>query len=294
MLLQTIAAAPSQPDAAADITEEINQVGGFLNDVWNAFLSFLPTLIYAIVVLIIGMLITKLMLFIMSKGMKRSKIDKTAAGFLSSLVKIGLYLVLLSIVLTILGVPVDSLIAVIASGAVAIGLALQSSLSNFAGGLILLFSKPCGVGDFIEVDGISGNIEKINLLYTEIVTLDNRVVFFPNGQITNKNIINVTRKSLRRVDYVYCISYNEDYSRAEKAIKKVISENSLILNTPEAFVRMSAHSASSIEITVRVWTKTENYWAVYFDMIESVRKEFIENGIEIPYQQLDVHIKEKN
>ncbi len=272
---------------------ELNNAGAFFENVGKSFISFLPTLIFALIVLILGVVITKLVLFIISKGMKKSMVDKTASGFINSLVRIVLYLLVLSIVLTILGVPVDSLIAIIASGAVAIGLALQSSLSNFAGGIILLFSKPCKVGDIVEVNGISGEIERINLIYTEIKTFDNRMVYVPNGQMTNSNIINASVKEIRRVDSVFSVSYSDDYKKAIDIINGVIDGISEVLKNEERFVRVSGQTDDSVEITVRIWTKSENYWTVYFDLLERVKDSFIREGMTVPSKNVDIHIKEK-
>lgn len=282
-----------QQQTSEMIEIELNNAGAFFENVGKSFISFLPTLIFALIVLILGVVITKLVLFIISKGMKKSMVDKTASGFINSLVRIVLYLLVLSIVLTILGVPVDSLIAIIASGAVAIGLALQSSLSNFAGGIILLFSKPCKVGDIVEVNGISGEIERINLIYTEIKTFDNRMVYVPNGQMTNSNIINASVKEIRRVDSVFSVSYSDDYKKAIDIINGVIDGISEVLKNEERFVRVSGQTDDSVEITVRIWTKSENYWTVYFDLLERVKDSFIREGMTVPSKNVDIHIKEK-
>lgn len=282
-----------QQQTSEMIEIDLNNAGAFFENVGKSFISFLPTLIFALIVLILGVVITKLVLFIISKGMKKSMVDKTASGFINSLVRIVLYLLVLSIVLTIVGVPVDSLIAIIASGAVAIGLALQSSLSNFAGGIILLFSKPCKVGDIVEVNGISGEIERINLIYTEIKTFDNRMVYVPNGQMTNSNIINASVKEIRRVDSVFSVSYSDDYKKAIDIINGVIDGISEVLKNEERFVRVSGQTDDSVEITVRIWTKSENYWTVYFDLLERVKDSFIREGMTVPSKNVDIHIKEK-
>ena len=209
------------------------------------------------------------------------------------MVKIVLYTVLITVVLTILGVPTTSIIAVIGTAGVAVGLALQNSLSNLAGGFLILFSKPFKVGSYISVAGVEGTVADINILYTKLMTLDNRAVYIPNGTAANSVLTNVTQAPKRRVDNVFSISYNEDYKKAVAAINNAISKIPKALHESgcEPFVRMSDHNTSSIDITVRVWCKTEDYWDVYFDLIEKVRAEFIEQNIEIPYQQLDVHMK---
>jgi len=276
-----------------DLVENVSGLQKFLNDVWQGFIDKLPTIIFAIILLILGVLVSKLTVKLMGKALDRSKMDLTINKFLRSMVKIILYVLLITIVLTVLGVPMTSIIAVITTAGVAIGLALQNSLSNLAGGFLILFAKPFRVGSYISVSGAEGTVTDINILYTKLMTLDNKAIFIPNGIASNAVLTNVTMADKRRVDHVFSISYDADYKKAVTAIGKALDRIPKILRgegeTP--FVRMSAHSASSIDITVRVWCNTSDYWDVYFDVIENVRMQFIEENIEIPYQQVDVHMK---
>lgn len=276
-----------------ELVENVSGLQKFLNDVWQGFLDKLPTIIFAIIILILGIILSKLTVKLMGKALDRSKLDLTITKFLRSVVKIVLYVVLITVVLTLLGVPTTSIITVIGTAGVAVGLALQNSLSNLAGGFLILFSKPFKVGSYISVSGVEGFVTDINILYTKLMTYDNRAIYIPNGVASNAVLTNVTQADKRRVDHVFSISYDADYRKAVAAINKAIDKIPCILRGEgeKPFVRMSAHGASSIDITVRVWCKTEHYWDVYFDVIEGVRMQFIEENIEIPYQQLDVHMK---
>lgn len=277
-----------------DLAENVSGFSRFLNDVWQGFIGKLPTIVFAIILLILGILLSKLTVKIMTRALDRSKLDLTINHFIKSVVKIALYVLLATVILTLLGVPTTSIITVIGTAGVAIGLALQSSLANVAGGFLILIAKPFKVGNYITVSGVEGTVETINILYTKLRTLDNKAVFIPNGTASNAVLTNVTEADKRRVDNIFSISYDADYKKAVGAIYKALHKIPKILDTEghKPFVRMCAHSASSIDIAVRVWCKTGDYWDVYFDVIEHIRMEFIEEGIEIPYQQIDVHMKE--
>ena len=277
-----------------DLVQNVTGLQKFLSDIWDGFVKQLPTIIFAVILLILGIFLSKLVVKLMGKALDRSKLDLTINHFLKSVVKIVLYVILITVVLTLLGVPTTSIITVIGTAGVAVGLALQNSLSNLAGGFLILFAKPFKVGSYITVSGVEGTVESINILYTKLKTLDNKAIYIPNGTASNNVLVNVTEADDRRVDHVFSISYGDDYRKAVDAINKALAKCSKIYtdDAHKPFVRMSAHSASSIDITVRVWCATSDYWDVYFDVIELVRAAFIEDNIDIPYQQLDVHIRD--
>lgn len=299
------AVSESAAETASDIKEVLSETLGeefienanglhkLLDDIWSGFIGKLPTIIFAIILLIIGILISKLVVKLMGKALDRSKLDLTINRFLRSVVKITLYVLLITVVLTLLGVPTTSIITVIGTAGVAIGLALQNSLSNLAGGFLILFSKPFKVGSYISVSGVEGTVSEINILYTKLMTYDNKAIYIPNGTAANAVLTNVNQADKRRVDNVFSVSYDADYSKAVEAIYTALKKCPKILwdSGDKPFVRMSAHNTSSIDITVRVWCRTQDYWDVYFDVIELVRAQFTEENIEIPYQQLDVHVK---
>lgn len=260
----------------------------------NKFLDFLPQLLSAVVILVVGLLVIYLAMKLLTKALEKSRIDKTAHGIIKSLTRVGLWVLLAVIILTTLGVPTASLVALIGASGLAIGLAVQNSLQNLAGGFTLLFSRPFSVGDYISSNGEEGTVQEISMLSTKLLTVDNKVVYIPNGQVSANKIINFTKEDLRRVDINFSIAYEDDFGKAVSLIHSVIDAHPLALKDPAPFVRMSDHAASSIVITTRVWTKSADYWTVNFDMIEQVRAKFDENGISIPYNQLDVHMKENN
>lgn len=262
----------------------------FFERVWKSFVDYIPTLIFAIVLYIVGCFLNKIILKLLSKGLEKSKIDKTVHGFLKSFVKILLFSIIIIIVLTVLGIPMTSLIAVIGSAGLAIGLAMQNSLSNVAGGVIVLMGKQFKVGDYVSINGTEGIVKEISIICTKIVTFDNKDIFIPNGTVSNAVIINYTQEKTRRVDWVFGISYDNDVKKAISAINNVIAGNEKILCDPAPFVKIGAFGASSIDITTKVWVKSEDYWDVYYAMFEDVKDTFDKNDIVIPYNQLDVHM----
>lgn len=268
-------------------------IGDFFYGIWTRFLSVLPTILFAIAVLVVGLLLSKLAIKLMSKALEKTKADITIAKFLKSALRIVIYVLLITVVLSILGVPTASIIAVIGTAGVAVGLALQNSLSNLAGGFLILFSKPFRVGSYIKTNGEEGTVDCINILYTKLITVDNRVVYIPNGMAANAVCVNYNELDYRRIDHTVSISYNEDFERAKTSILKALSlDNQVISEGDKApFVMISCQNSSSVDIIVRVWCKTENYWDVYFNSINNIRRQFIEDKIDVPYNQLDVHIK---
>ena len=267
-------------------------IGDFFYGIWTRFLSVLPTILFAIAVLVIGLLLSKLCVKLMTKALEKTKADITIAKFLKSALRIVIYVLLITVVLSILGVPTASIIAVIGTAGVAVGLALQDSLKNLAGGFLILFSKPFKVGSYIKTNGEEGAVDCISILYTKLITPDNRVIYVPNGMAANAVCVNFTELEYRRVEHIISISYDEDFERARASILKALSlDNQVITEGDKApFVMISCQNSSSIDIVVRVWCKTESYWDVYFNSINNIRRQFIEDKIDVPYNQLDVHI----
>lgn len=261
-----------------------------LTDFADALVGYLPTVVFAIVLYLVGKIAVKIIMKLTDKAMGRSRIDETAQGFLKSLMSITLTAFVIVIALSALGIPMTSIVTVIGTAGVAIGLALQNSLSNVAGGFIILFTKPFSKGDYIVTNGIEGVVEDIKILSTGLKTPDNKVIFIPNGMVSGGTITNYSREEKRRVDLTFGISYESDLKQAVSVIRDVINSHELVLKSEEIFVRLSCLADSALVITVRVWTKTADYWTVHFDLIEQVKNALDENGIEIPYSKLDVHI----
>ncbi|MBE6864045.1 MAG: mechanosensitive ion channel [Ruminococcus sp.] len=247
----------------------------------------------ALTLMIVGIITVKVIMRIVNRTMKRSNIDNAAKSFLLSLIKIILYVNVMIMVLSALKVPMSSIITIFGAAGLAISLALQNCLSNLAGGFIILFSKPFVAGDLLEVDGSLGRVESISILYTKLITFDNKTVFIPNGKVSDGKIVNFTSSPVIRVDMKFSISYSADYGKARELILKAIEENKMILKNPASIVRMSSHNESSVSIDVLVWTNNADYFTVRYDMIETVKRVFDENGIVIPFNQLDVYVKEQ-
>ncbi len=288
---------PTLGDAVHELTEDpegaFSALGKFFGNLLDALLGAIPSIILAIVVLIVGLILTKLSVKLLSKGLSKTKLELTVIKFTTQVARIILYVLLVTVVLSILGIPSTSIITVIGTAGVAIGLALQNSLSNVAGGFLLMLTKPFKIGDYIISNGVEGTVSQISILHTRLDSISNQAIFVPNGQVVNAVVINNSGNDTRRVDLKFSISYNDDYAKARDLIMSIVEKHPMALKTPAPFVRMVEHGASSIGIAARVWVKTADYWDVYFDLTEQVREGFIENEIEIPFDQLDVHVVDK-
>ena len=253
--------------------------------------DLLVKVILALIVMIIGYRIVNALEKRLKKPGKFSRLDASVKSFIISFITIALKILLMIIVLSIVGVPMASLVTIVGSCAVAIGLALQGGLSNIAGGLMILIFKPFKVGDFINSNGMEGTVKSITMFYTTLVTVDNKVIQLPNGNLSNSNITNYSANEKRRVDINMSVSYSSDIDKVKKVINDVINKHKLILEDEDKFVRLTKHDESALVFTLRVWALTKDYWTVYFDLLEDIKKEFDKNGIEIPFNQLDVHMK---
>lgn len=222
---------------------------------------------------------------------EKKKVDKTIYRTLSYAARIVLKVLAVICVIGYLGIDTSGITALVASLGVGVGLAVNGTLANFAGGVLLLITRPFKDDDYIEACGYSGTVEDIHICYTKLRTPDNKVVYVPNGTLSTSTIVNYSEKDIRRLDLAFSISYSNDFEKAKKVIEDVYNSHSLVLKDPAPSVRVSKHSESSIELTAKVWCKNDDYWTLYFDMLEGVKKAFDGNGIEIPYNQLDVHIK---
>ncbi len=251
--------------------------------------DFLPNLIGAIIILIVGMWLSGLIANIVSKAMKRAKIGTEVVTFVHSFVKIALKVLVIVAAVGTLGFNIASLITALGAATVAIGLALQDTLKNVASGITVLVNKPFKVGDYVQISGFEGTVTRIDIASTHLLTLDNKEVIFPNSNITVNNITNFSSQEKRRVDLVFGVAYDSDLKKVKNVIGDVISGNEKILKDPEPFVAVSELADSSVDFTVRVWCKTKDYWDVFFYMKETVFKSFGENGIVIPFKQIDVH-----
>lgn len=277
-------------DKTIDETEAlVEQTTSFFSGIIHKIQDAIPTLLVAVVVFFIGVLLAKLLQKMIKRGMRRSNIDETAIGFFQSLIRVILYTVLIVICLSILNVPMSSIVAVIGAAGLAIGLALQNSLSNLAGGFIILFSKPFKAGDFIETSGVSGTVESVGILYTRIITVDNKTIYIPNGTVSGSVISNYTEKKLRRLDLEFSISYASDFDKARSLILQAIQAEEIALKEPAPLVRMGRQDDSAVVVFTYVWVDSSNYWELRYTLLENVKKQFDANGISIPFPQVDVH-----
>ena len=222
---------------------------------------------------------------------EQPKHDKTLMRTIAYVVKIGAKCVVAVCLVAYVGIDTSAITALITSFGVCIGLAVNGAVSNLAGGVLIIVTRPFKVDDFIEAQGHSGTVEAIHMTNTKIVTPDNKVVYLPNGPLSNGDIVNYSEKDIRRVDFKFSIAYSNDFEKAKAIITKICESHELVLRDPAIMVRVSSHSESSIDIVTRVWVNSNDYWTVNFDILEAVKTEFDNSGIEIPYNQLDVHIK---
>lgn len=247
-------------------------------------------LIIGLIVLFIAFKVVNFIAKRLQKRLDKKNVDKTIANVTVKASKLVLKIMVFLLFLGYVGIETAGIGTIIGSVSVCIGLAVQGSLSNFAGGIVILVMRPFKLGDFIEAQGHSGTVTDIKMFYTYLNTPDNKVVMIPNGALGNGDIINYSKEEERRVDLVFSVDYSTDLKLAKEIIEKEIENHQLILKDKGYFVRLGEMAASSLDIKTRVWVKNADYWTVYFDLLENVKKKFDENNISVPFNQLDVHI----
>ncbi len=247
------------------------------------------SILKALLVFIVGRFLVSMLNKLAAKMMDKRHLDVSIKTFVKSLVNILLTILLIISVVGALGVETTSFAALLASAGVAIGMALSGNLQNFAGGLVILLFKPYKVGDWIECQNFSGTVREIQIFHTILTTADNKLVYVPNGSLSSGVVTNYNTQETRRVEWVIGVDYGENYDKVEKVIREVIAADGRILNSPEPFIALSALDASSVNIVIRVWVKTSDYWGVYFDMNKTIYATFNEKGIGFPFPQLTVH-----
>lgn len=248
--------------------------------------------IAAVVIIIVGRWVALGVAKIIKRMMIRSNVDETLISFVRNLSYVALLAFVVIAALNQLGIQTASFIAVLGAAGLAIGLALQGSLGNFAAGVLMIIFKPFKVGDYIEGAGTGGIVEKIEIFTTQLMTPDNKTVIIPNAKLTGDNIVNYTVKGTRRVDFVFGIGYGDDIDEARGIISEILDQDARVLKEAEPVIVVSELADSSVNLTVRAWTSADDYWAFYFDTTEKVKKQFDAQGISIPFPQRDVHIYE--
>jgi len=246
-------------------------------------------IIMALMIFIIGRIVVNILTKIMGKLMIKARVDETLVDFVKSIAHTVLLLFVIVASLDQLGVDTTSLVALLGAAGLAIGLSLQSSLQNFAAGVMLLLFKPFKTGDYVEAGGSSGVIQKVNIFTTTMYSPDNKEIIIPNGAIYNGNIINYSARDTRRVDLVFGIGYDDDIKKAKSILEKTVQADQRVLSDPSPTIAVSELADSSVNFVVRPWVKTSDYWDVLFDLTENIKLAFDESGISIPYPQMDVH-----
>lgn len=281
--------------AVEEIIEEIKRPGvisGFLSELPEKALRLGVRVLLALLVFILGVQLIKLVRKIIKKSMKKAGAETGAVQFVDSFVKAALYVLLVLMLASSFGVEAASIVAVLGSAGVAIGLAIQGSLSNLAGGVLILLLKPFRVGDYIQesATGYEGTVTEIQIFYTKLLTVDNKAVILPNGSLANNSIVNITAQKERRMDIVVAVSYKADLKRAKEVLEAVLKEDGAVLRDMETLVFVSELGSSGVNIGVRCWFKQEDYWAGRWRVTENCKLALDAAEIEIPYDQLDVHL----
>ena len=254
-----------------------------------SLINFGINMLIALIIFLVGRFLIKILIRLVKRFLDRTKTEITVSKFLLSLVRAICYVILVLIMLDTVGVKTTSFLAVLTTAGLALGLALQGSLSNFAGGVLILILKPFKVGDYIAAGGLEGTVSKIDLFYTTLVTLDNKMNVVPNGTLSNASLTNYTAFDKRRVDFLFGISYSSNIAKAKEVIEACAKKHELVLKEPAVFTYVSSLDASQVTIGLRVWAKTTNYWTVLYDLTENVKISLDQSGIEIPFNQIVVH-----
>ena len=275
-----------------DTVKEVSQFTTYLQNHIPDFISFGIKVVFALVFFFIGRIVIRWIRKLVRKSMQRSSADKGVEQFVDSLLKFSLYFLLLFMIGTKFGIDASSVAALIASGGVAIGLAMQGSLSNFAGGVLILLLKPFEVGDYIieDTNKNEGTVKEIQIFYTKLTTIDNKTIVIPNGILTNNSLTNATAKDERRLDLKVDISYDADLKKAKAMIMDVLNNDPAVLREDEIVVFVDELGESSVVLGARARTKSADFWQAKWRILENIKEKMDENQIEIPYRQLTVHM----
>lgn len=253
-------------------------------------ISKAPLIIAAILIVVIGFVISNLIGKLIIKALRAKGVDPSIHSFIKTVITLLLKFVFILSALSTLGIDINSFVTALGAAGITAGIGLQSSVSQLASGIQILANHPFKSGDYIDVGTVSGKVHEIKMMYTVLITVDNKRVIIPNSYITTNNIINYNAEDRRRIDLIFSISYNNDFEKAKELIRKVIAENSKILTTPEPLIAVKEHGQSSINLACLIWCASEDYWDTYYYMQEAVKVAFDQNEISIPYGQLDIHI----
>ena len=282
-------------DATQDAVNEVNQATQYLQEHLSDLIGFGVKVLIAIAVFMIGRVLIHFIRKIVRKSLARSSADKGVEQFVDSVLKFSLYFLLIFMIAAKLGVDTTSVAAIIASGGVAIGLALQGSLSNFAGGVLILLLKPFVVGDYILDNASSeeGTVKEITIFYTKLLTIDNKLILIPNGSLSNSSITNYSHMDMRRIDLTVGVGYASDLSKVKAVLEGVVKTETAVIKDEPVDIFVSDLGDSAVDMGIRVWVKTEDYWPVRWRLLEQMKNALDENGISIPFPQMDVSIRKE-
>ena len=280
-------------DATQEAVKQVNQLTQYVQDSIPGLITFGLKVLAALVAFFVGRLVIRWIRKIVRRSFERSGADKGVEQFVDSLLKYGLYALLVFSLISSLGFDTTSVAAVLASGGVAIGLALQGSLSNFAGGVLILLLKPFVVGDYIieDTNGKEGTVKEIQIFYTKLSTIDNKTIVIPNGMLTNNSITNATAKDERQLDLRVGISYDADIRQAKNVIEELLAKDECIIKNEQINVFVHELADNAVVLGIRAWVKNEEYWTTRWRLLEEIKLSLDENGIEIPYPQMTVHMQ---
>ena len=253
----------------------------------------LGAVVRLVLLVVVGVLVIRVVMKVVDRMLERSKPLASLKGYIHSVAKIGLWFLLAVMVADALGLPTASLVALLSVAGLAVSLALQNTLSNLAGGITLLVTKPFQAGDFVEADGISGTVASVGLAYTALLTVDNKEIFVPNSQLSATKIINYTASGKRRAEMTFSASYDAPTQVVKEALREAVAAIPQILDDPAPAIWLSEYQSSSIQYVVRVWAATEDYWDMYYALLEEVRESFARHQVEMTYDHLNVHLVEK-
>lgn len=265
-----------------------------LDSLYSLLIGYGLKLLVTILVLVIGLRVIKVITNLFASKLNRAEADNTLSSFLVPSVKIILQILLVISVASMLGFEMASFIAVMGAAAFAVGLALQGSLANFAGGVLILLLKPFRVGDYIEAVGHAGTVKEIQIFYTMMDSPDNKRIIIPNAALSNTSAVNYSINPLRRVDFNFGVGYKDDLTKVKKLLQGIAENHSLVLDNPPPQVVLGEHGDSSVHFLLRLWCKREDYWSIYYEILEEVKIKFDEEGINIPYPQQEVHLVSKD
>ncbi|KQA16046.1 MULTISPECIES: small-conductance mechanosensitive channel MscS [Vibrio] len=278
----------------APIVESFNQVNTWLTNNSDLLVQYGVNVISAILILFIGNLVVKAVAGSVANVLKKKEMDKAVVEFIHGLVRYTLFIIVLIAALSRIGVQTASVVAVIGAAGLAVGLALQGSLSNFAAGVLIVAFRPFKSGDYVEIGGVAGSVDSIQIFQTVLKSPDNKMVVVPNSAVIGGAITNYSRHETRRVDMVIGVSYKSDLQKTKRVLRETLEKDPRILKNPDMTIGVLTLADSSINFVVRPWCKTSDYWAVYFDSMQAIKEALDANGIEIPFPQMDVHLNKLN